>query len=272
MLLEEDYKRKWQDDPEGAAIFLEARKKAGDHPVFPCYAVSDAVAHTIVDITATMGASHLILGAPGATALPTFCAAISCRTSPTICRRIFTSSCMPRIALCGASAVRWHWMRTVVPLLFGLFCLVLPLAAAPNPAPATTTNSISWRAKQNQVDAEIQRWDLSKLLRKIASATGWKVYVEPGTTEQVSVKFKNLAEDEALRRLLGKVNYARDETNGVTRLFVFQTASKAATEMVPAEKKDYRIPNELLVKLKHNPTNSMDQLAKQLGAKIISRG
>jgi nucleotide-binding universal stress UspA family protein len=64
ILLEDDFKRKWQDDPEASAIFTEARKKAGTHPVFPCYAVSDSVADTIVDITATMGASHLILGAP----------------------------------------------------------------------------------------------------------------------------------------------------------------------------------------------------------------
>jgi nucleotide-binding universal stress UspA family protein len=64
ILTSEDYKRKWQDDPEARETFLEARKKAGTHPVFPCYAVSDSVAHTIVDITATMGASYLILGAP----------------------------------------------------------------------------------------------------------------------------------------------------------------------------------------------------------------
>jgi amino acid transporter/nucleotide-binding universal stress UspA family protein len=65
ILMEDDYKRKWQDDPEAREIFIEAKKKAGTHPVFPCYAVSDSVAHTIVDITATMGASYLILGAPG---------------------------------------------------------------------------------------------------------------------------------------------------------------------------------------------------------------
>jgi nucleotide-binding universal stress UspA family protein len=64
VLTSEDYKRKWQDDPEARETFQEARKKAGTHPVFPCYAVSDSVAHTIVDITATMGASYLILGAP----------------------------------------------------------------------------------------------------------------------------------------------------------------------------------------------------------------
>jgi nucleotide-binding universal stress UspA family protein len=65
VLTEDDYKKKWQDDPEAREIFIEARKKAGTHPVFPCYAVSDAVAQTIVDITATTGASYLILGAPG---------------------------------------------------------------------------------------------------------------------------------------------------------------------------------------------------------------
>jgi amino acid transporter/nucleotide-binding universal stress UspA family protein len=63
-LTEQDYKKKWQDDEEARAMFLAAKSKAGGHPVFPCYAVSDSVADTIVDITATMGASYLILGAP----------------------------------------------------------------------------------------------------------------------------------------------------------------------------------------------------------------
>jgi amino acid transporter/nucleotide-binding universal stress UspA family protein len=63
-LTEQDYKKKWQDDEEARQIFLEAKSKANGHPVFPCYAVSDSVADTIVDITATMGASYLILGAP----------------------------------------------------------------------------------------------------------------------------------------------------------------------------------------------------------------
>ena len=64
ILLEDDFRRKWQDDPEARAIFLEAKRKADGHPLIPCYAVSDSVAQTIVDITATVGVSHLILGAP----------------------------------------------------------------------------------------------------------------------------------------------------------------------------------------------------------------
>jgi len=63
-LSEEDNKRKWRDDEEARAIFSYAQTKAAGHPVFPCYAVSDSVADTVVDITATMGASYLMLGAP----------------------------------------------------------------------------------------------------------------------------------------------------------------------------------------------------------------
>ncbi len=64
VLSSEDYQRKWQDDGEASAVFTQARAQAAGHPVFPCYAVSDSVADTIVDITATMGASQLILGSP----------------------------------------------------------------------------------------------------------------------------------------------------------------------------------------------------------------
>ncbi|MGD0815553.1 MAG: S8 family serine peptidase [Verrucomicrobiota bacterium] len=164
-------------------------------------------------------------------------------------------------------------MRTVPRFWFAVCALALPLAvvAAPSSVHSTDTNSLFWRVKEKHVDAQMQDWELSRVLKKIASATGWKVFVEPGTAQRVSVKFKNLPEDEALRRLLGKLNYFRDETNGVSRLFVFQTVSGAATQMVQAEKKDYRIPDELLVKMKGGPTNLIDQLAKQVGATVIGR-
>jgi nucleotide-binding universal stress UspA family protein len=63
VLTEADQKRKWQDDDEARNIFSYAFKNSDGHPVLPCYAVSDAPAETIVDITATMGASQLLLGA-----------------------------------------------------------------------------------------------------------------------------------------------------------------------------------------------------------------
>ncbi len=64
VLTEADQKRKWQEDEDARTIFSYAFRNAHGHPVMPCYAVSDAPAETIVDITATMGASQLLLGAP----------------------------------------------------------------------------------------------------------------------------------------------------------------------------------------------------------------
>ncbi len=64
VLTEKDHERKWPEDEEAREIFSQAKAKAGGHPVFPCYAVSDSVPDTIVDIAATMGATHLLLGAP----------------------------------------------------------------------------------------------------------------------------------------------------------------------------------------------------------------
>ena len=87
-----------------------------------------------------------------------------------------------------------------------------------------------------RLNADIQSWDLSTVLNKIGALTGWKVYVEPGdsTTNTVSVKFKNLSEDEALRRLLGKLSYTKDKTNGVTRPLVFRTAQAGVMALAPA--------------------------------------
>ncbi len=98
------------------------------------------------------------------------------------------------------------------------------------------------------------------------------MYVEPGAATTVSVKFKDFSQDEALRRLLGRLNYAKDNTNGVTRLLVFRTLPGAATQAVPAQRKDYRIHNEDLVMLKHGSnTNGINQLAKKLGATVTGR-
>jgi len=138
-------------------------------------------------------------------------------------------------------------------------------------AASFATDSLDWRAKQNQVSADVQSWDLYTLLTKIARQTGWHVYVEKSAETTVSVKFKDLPADQALRLLLGGLNYSKDKTNGVTRLFVYHTVAKAATQLVKAEKKDYRIANEDLVKLKRGATNSIDAMAKAVGAKVIGR-
>jgi hypothetical protein len=63
-ITEQDIKRKWQEDPEARVVFENARARSTDQPPLFCYAVSESASQTIVDITATVGASRLILGAP----------------------------------------------------------------------------------------------------------------------------------------------------------------------------------------------------------------
>ncbi|HEY5912432.1 MAG TPA: universal stress protein [Verrucomicrobiae bacterium] len=60
----EDRDRKWREDPEAEAIFEYAEAKAGTGHAFPCYAVSDSAADSIVDLAATLGVARLILGSP----------------------------------------------------------------------------------------------------------------------------------------------------------------------------------------------------------------
>lgn len=64
VVLPEDRRRRWHEDPEARAIFEYAEREAAGHPVIPCFTISDAPDATIVDMAATIGASRLILGAP----------------------------------------------------------------------------------------------------------------------------------------------------------------------------------------------------------------
>jgi hypothetical protein len=149
------------------------------------------------------------------------------------------------------------------------------LAAVLPAAPGRAADSLLWSAGTNGVTADIKNWDISKLLGKISALTGWRVIMEPGTTATITAKFKNVSPDEALNRLLGNLNFTKDSTNGVPRLLIYHTVAGAATQLIqpapPEEARDYRIHNELLVLMKRNSTNSIDDLAKAVGAKVIGR-
>jgi hypothetical protein len=132
-----------------------------------------------------------------------------------------------------------------------------------------------WRTNQTGVTVDIKDCPLPKLLQQISVLTGWKVYMEKGTTATITGKFKSPSVDEAVSRLLAQVNYTRMATNGASQLLVYRTLPGAATEaIVPADpdaKKDYRIPNELIVRLKADSKESIEDLAKKLHAKIVGR-
>ena len=139
-------------------------------------------------------------------------------------------------------------------------------------APAADT--LNWRKDKDSVDADISSWSVIQTLEKISEATGWEIYVEPGIKSNVSTRFKNRPRDKALDFLLGDLGRVLlPQTNGMPpKLLVFRSAQKDATQLVSKPKEDPTkkpIPNELIVTLK--PGESIDELAKKLGAKVVGR-
>jgi Subtilase family len=137
----------------------------------------------------------------------------------------------------------------------------------------TATNTLFWHKDTERVDADIQSWDLLQLLQHVAADTGWHVLLEPNLSHKVSAKFKDLPAGEALRSLLGNVNFiVVPQTNAPSRLYVFRTSRNQATQLVRAPKPAPKpIPNELLVTLKPGSKTKIDDLARALGAKVIGR-
>ena len=155
-------------------------------------------------------------------------------------------------------------MRTLV-LILGV-CLALVFSAGAQP------NSLVWHKAADRVDADVHGLSLSNLLEQITAQTGWRVYVEPGTTHRASTKFKNLPPGDALRMLFGDLNFALvPQTNAAPHLYVFTTRMENATQLVRSPKRTVpkHVPNELLLKLK--PGANIDAIAKAIGAKIIGR-
>ncbi len=147
------------------------------------------------------------------------------------------------------------------------------LFAAVSGLPAADT--LNWRLPQERVDAQIKGWELPKVLEHIATATGWQIFVEPNATHSSTAQFQNLPPGEALQRLLGKLNYALlPQSNAPAKLFVFRTSLSDATQLVRGKNKFTNakaIPNELIVTLKPGTKESIEDLAKRLGAKITGR-
>ena len=154
-----------------------------------------------------------------------------------------------------------------------LLVLAIALLTA---APARAAGTLNWETNRNRVSADIKAGKLLPLLEQIASVTGWRVFVEPDTIHTISAKFSSLPPGEALRLLLGDLNFALvPETNASPKLFVFRTVMKNATQLVrPVNAAEDRsrgklIPNELIIRLK--PGAKIDDLARALGAKVIGR-
>lgn len=136
---------------------------------------------------------------------------------------------------------------------------------------ALAAEHLTWRKDRNAVDADITSWDLVRTLETISEATGWQVYLQPDTRRTVSTKFKDRAPDGALDLLLGNLGRVLlpGTNGGPSRLLVFRTAERDATQLIRTARKPKPIPDELIVTMK--PGKSAEDLAKKMGAKIIGK-
>ncbi|MBN2505769.1 MAG: S8 family serine peptidase [Verrucomicrobia bacterium] len=156
---------------------------------------------------------------------------------------------------------RSDWMR--------LFRGGLALAWLATAMPPATADSLHWRKDQNRVDADIATWDLQQLLTELAAATDWQIFVQPDATRRVNTKFSDRTTGDALRLLLGDLNFALvPQSNGLSRLYVFRTSVQDATRQIHA-RRPKPIPRELIVTLK--PGANIDEIARLVGAKIVGR-
>ena len=179
------------------------------------------------------------------------------------CRAVFA----PREGV-DVRAVAAGFRRLILWLGLGL-CLLFGSGAG-----AATSDSLVWQTASNRVSADLHGEALWPLLEDIAHQTGWHIFVEPGASRKADVKFKNLESGEALKKLLGDLNFAFvPQTNEADHLYVFTTTMHNATQRVGAalakRSPAKHVPNELLVKLK--PGVDIDAIAKALGAKVIDR-
>lgn len=158
-----------------------------------------------------------------------------------------------------------------------LRCIVVLVVMALAPLASRAADSFVWDARQKEISAEVGSWSLPVLLQKVTAATGWRVYVEPGTRFTASAKFQKLPLGEALHALLGDLNFALvPQSNAPARLYVFHTSLQAATQMIAAEPERGKkldtskpIPNQLVVTVK--PGTDIEALARQLGAKVVGK-
>ncbi|HTH47005.1 MAG TPA: S8 family serine peptidase [Candidatus Limnocylindria bacterium] len=161
-------------------------------------------------------------------------------------------------------------MGRLISCLLALLALTAPLHAA-------DAVSLRWLAKSNRVDAALHEVPLPKVLAKIARATGWSIFLEPGTQRVVSATFTNLPPREALNRLLGSLSFVHVPQGKAGKLLIYRSSIDAATEEVEAGGDDEYtlepgpIPNELIVRLKPGAKITPEELAKKLGAKLVGR-
>ena len=87
-------------------------------------------------------------------------------------------------------------IKTMPKIRHIFLCLLLAFSLG---AHAASTNTLVWRTGTDRVSADVHGESLWPLLEDIARQTGWRIFVEPDTERNASVKFNNLPSGEALK-------------------------------------------------------------------------
>lgn len=142
---------------------------------------------------------------------------------------------------------------------------------------AASAGQLNWDSKTGKVDASLQGEPLSKVLSDLGALAEWEVLVEPGLQATVSTRFKGLPAHQALRRILGNLNFAvLPGKNGRKRLYIYRNSIRAATKQLKPEtgnqpSQSRRIENEIIAALNTDSPETMETLANWLNAEVVGK-
>ena len=109
-----------------------------------------------------------------------------------------------------------------------LFVLLIYLSVLINTEGQQTTSkesAIKWESN-GKVSASLENYPLEKVLQLLSDQEKWQILVEPDLNLNVTTRFKNLSQAEALRRLLNDVNFVIiPSKTSQSRMLVYQTSS-----------------------------------------------
>ena len=119
--------------------------------------------------------------------------------------------------------------------------------------PMLPTGRVRWHGEEKKVDADIRGMSLERILSQLARVSGWKVLLQPGSDRPVYARFRNTERGEALRLILGDLNYALlPQNGGGSELRVYKTSMSEATIIIkgnhPEKSKDW-LSREVIVSL-----------------------
>ena len=165
------------------------------------------------------------------------------------------------------------WLAGLATLLALLSSIHAAQSKSASASPIAS-NTITWR-KNRTADASIESLPLQKVLGHLSGATGWKVFVEPGLDQPISVQFRNASQGDALKLLLGNLSYALVPQAGAgSRLYVYKNSLSDATSLIRPELSNRPknwLPNEMIISLAPGSKQDVDKLAAELGGKVVAR-